>query len=258
MKPTDPTLPFASGGAQNRLEPEYSSAFTAWQQKPTPQTRSDLLRQLDPVIQTGIKSFGGPSRGSPTLRSNARRLALQSFDTYDPAKGALKTHVLSNLRRLQRLGGQEAQIISLPEQVSMQKRQLDLAENELRYSLGRDPSDLELADHVGLSVKRIGYIRQAQPVAATSQIEDASEDGSMPASTVPGNDAQTAAWENLVYHDLSPQDQALFDMLLGRNGRQRMTASQAAAKLGVTVGAVSQRAAKIQAKLDERFNQSVL
>jgi DNA-directed RNA polymerase specialized sigma subunit len=254
----DPTLPFASSSDAGKLEPEYESAFTAWKQKATPQTRSELLRQVDPVIQTGIKSYGGPSRGSPNLRSQARRLALTSFDSYDPAKGSLKTHLLSNLRRLQRTGAQEAQVISLPERVALDKKHLDETENELRYKLGRDPSDMELADYTGLSLKRVGYVRQAKPVASASQIEAASEDASMPASEIPGIDQMAGAWENFVYYDLDPMDQAIFDMTLGRHGRNKMSTTEIARRLGLTPGAISQRAAKIQQKLDERFTQSVL
>jgi DNA-directed RNA polymerase specialized sigma subunit len=140
----------------------------------------------------------------------------------------------------------------------MDKKHLDESENELRYRLGRDPSDMELADYTGLSLKRIGHVRQAKPVAATSQIEAASEDASMPASTIPGVDPMAGAWDNFVYHDLDPTDQAIFDMTMGRHGRQKQTTTEVARRLGITPGAVSQRAARIQQKLDERFSQSVL
>jgi len=254
----DPTLPFASGSSGGKLETEFEPPFTAWKQKATPQTRSELLRAVDPVIRSGIKSYGGPSRGSPNLRSQARQLALQSFDTYDPHRGTLKSHVLSNLRRLQRTGAQEAQIIRIPERVAMERKHLGESEEELRFKLGREPSDGEIADHTGLSMKRIGYIRQARPVGAESQIEDASDDASMPASTIPGVDRTKTAWEGFVYHDLDPTNQAIFDMTLGRHGRKRQPTGEIARKLGITPGAVSQRAAKIQRMLDERFSQSVM
>lgn len=254
----DPTLPFASGSSGGKLEPEFEPAYTAWKQKATPQTRSELLRQVDPVIQTGVKTYGGPSKGSPNLRSRARKLALTSFDTYDPARGSLKNHLLSNMRRLQRLGAQEAQVISLPERVAMDKKHLDESEDELRYRLGRDPSDMEIADLTGLSLKRIGYVRQAKPVASTSQIEAASDDNSMPASAIPGVDPMASAWEDFVYYDLNPLDQAVFDMTLGRHSRPQLSTTDIASRLGVTPGAISQRAAKIQQKLDERFTSNVL
>lgn len=255
----DPTLPFASETSAQQLEKDYEPAFQAWKIKPTQQTRSELLRAVNPIIDKGLRTYGGGSAASPTLRSQAKRIALDSFGTYDPAKGSLQTHLLTNMRRLQRLGAQEAQVISLPERVALNKKWLDETENELRYELGRDPSDMEIADRSGLSLKRIAYIRQAHPVASTSQIEAASEDGSMPASNLPGvADPRQQAWEEFVYYDLSPTDQAIFDMTLGRHGRQQFSTTDIARKLGISPGAVSQRTAKIQQKLDEQYSQSVL
>ena len=109
-------MPFAAGD-QLQLEPDYADVYQAWKKNPVPETRHAMLKAIDPIIQSGIQAYGGPSSGSPTLYSQARRLALQSFDSYDPAKGGLRSHVLNNLRRLQRLGAQQAQIISLPERV---------------------------------------------------------------------------------------------------------------------------------------------
>lgn len=249
-------MPFAAGD-QRQLEPDFQDVYHAWKQTPTPDTRHALLKSVDPVIRSGMQAYGGPSVGSPTLYSQARRVALQSFDTYDPARGGLRSHVLNHLRRLQRLGAQQAQIISVPERVAMDRRHLEETESQLRDALGRDPSDIELANRTGLSLKRLQYVRQARHTVAGSQIER-DETSDAPASTIPGQDPRQKAWEQLVYYDLQPLDQTIFDMTLGRNGRRPHTVAEIAAKLGVTPSAISQRTAKIQAKLDERFTQNVL
>lgn len=254
----DPTLPFASEKSETQLEADYAPHYDAWKMEQTPQTRSNLLRAVDPVISKGLKTYAGPSYGSPTTRSRARRIALQSFSSYDPTKGSLQNHILSNMRRLQRVGAQEAQIIGLPERVAMNKKLLDDTEHELMYELGRAPSDTEIADRSGLSLKRIAYIRQANPVASSSQIEDNSEDASMPASTIPGDAQRANAWEEFIYYDLTPTEQLIYDMTLGRHGRKQASTREIADKLGITPGAVSQRAARIQQKLDEGYTQSVL
>lgn len=139
----------------------------------------------------------------------------------------------------------------------MDRRHLEETESQLRDALGRDPSDIELANRTGLSLKRLQYVRQARHTVAGSQIER-DETSDAPASTIPGQDPRQKAWEQLVYYDLQPLDQTIFDMTLGRNGRRPHTVAEIAAKLGVTPSAISQRTAKIQAKLDERFTQNVL
>lgn len=258
--PFDTTLPFASSTQTTQLEPEYAEAFGAWQATPTPQTRSQLLKQVDPVISTAIKSYGGASAGSPVLRSHARRMALKSFGTYDPAKGGLKTHLLSQLRRLQRTGAQQAQIISVPEQVALDRRHLNETEQSLRITLGREPSDQQLANHTGLSLKRLSYVRQTSPPVAVGKLlsQMPAESRTLPASSIPGHDPLIEGWEELVYHDLDQTDQVIFDYLTGSHGRGMLNTGDIAKRLGVTPSAVSQRAARIQGQLDERLSVGVL
>ena len=251
-------LPFASSDQGKRLEVDYTPAYTAWKQAPTPDTRHSLLQAVDPVIQNGIKAYGGASSGSPMLTSRARQLTLQSFDSYDPLIGGLRSHILNNLRRLQRDGAQQAQIISLPERVALDRQHLAETAGLMRDNLGRDPSDLELADRTGLSMKRLRYIRQARSPMASGQLERGQDDNDSPESMIPGVDHQQRGWEDLVYYDLEATNQIVFDMLLGRHGRRPHTTAEVATALRISPSAVSQRAAKLQHMLDERYTQRVM
>jgi DNA-directed RNA polymerase specialized sigma subunit len=240
------------------LEKEFEPAFTAWKASPNPGTSSTLLSAVRPVIDSAITSYGGSSIGSPTFRSRARLSALNAFQSYDPARGTLRTHLLSQMQGLRRQSAQEQNIISIPEAVALNRKHLDEAENNLRDELGRDPSDAELADRTGMSFGRLAQLRKFNlPIAeGTTQVEDAEGDIYEPASQALKQTDQ--AWENFVYADLGNTDRAVMDHLLGRNGRRKMTVSGIATKLGVTPGAVSQRAAKIQALLDMRQSLSIL
>ena len=76
------------------------------------------------------------------------------------------------------------------------------------------------------------------------------------ASYLPGQNTAADAWANFVYGDLGPTDQLIMDMTLGRNGRRRASTQEIARRLNITPGAVSQRAAKIQAMLDKRYDHN--
>lgn len=255
MRNLDKTLPFASTANAIRLEDEYVDVFDAWKTSQNPQTSSALLKAVDPVITTAIKSYGGASRGSPILRSRARRMALTAAKSYDPAKGTLKTHLLSQLRRLQRVSAQGAQIIRIPEQVVLDRQHLEDTERELELRLGRASSDQTLADTTGLSLKRIRYIRQGRPPISESQVLAGQpvESQSLPATAIPGQDHMAEGWGELVYHDLDEVNQTIYDYLRGAHGREVLSTSKIARRLGITPSAVSQRAAKIQGMLDERW-----
>jgi hypothetical protein len=60
---------------------------------------------------------------------------------------------------------------------------------------------------------------------------------------------------DFVYDDLGPTDKLIMDLTLGRNGRRKVSTAEIAQKLRMTPGAISQRAAKIQAMLDKRHTQ---
>ena len=240
------------------LEKEFEPAFSAWKASPNPGTSTALLSAVRPVIDSAITSYGGASIGSPTFKSKARLAALNAFQSYDPAKGTLRTHLLSQMQGLRRQAAQEQNIISIPEAVALNRKHMDEAENNLRDELGRDPSDAEVADRSGLSLGRIAQLRKFHlPLAeGTTQVEDAEGDIYEPASQ--SLKPEDRAWEHFVYADLGNVDRAVMDHLLGRNGRRKLSVSEIANRLGVTPGAVSQRAAKIQGLLDMRQSLSIL
>jgi DNA-directed RNA polymerase specialized sigma subunit len=162
------------------------------------------------------------------------------------------------MQSLRRLSAKEQNIISIPEQVGLDFQRLSGSENELRDSLSREPTDDEIADSTGLSVKRIRKIRAFhQPLSEgmTAMTTGNSEDDTNTeiASTLPNYNRHADAWMDFVYGDLSPTDKLIMDMTLGRNGRRKASTQEIAAKLRITPGAISQRAAKIQNMIDQRY-----
>jgi len=252
----DPDMPFSGESLRKgRLEPDFTPEYDAWKLRPGQDTNAALLKKVSPVIDTAMTTYGLGQSASPTLRSKAKLMALKAMTSYDPSKGNLRTHLLSNLRGLQRASAQEQQIISLPERVAIQQKQLIEMEDNLRDQLGRDPSDGEIADATGLSHKRLAYIRRAHSGIAEGSITSETAEGDVftPASRSLG--PQNDAWMDFVYYDLGPTDQLIMDYTMGRNGTPQLPTSEIARRLGVTPSAVSQRAARIQAMLDEQHDR---
>jgi RNA polymerase primary sigma factor len=237
---------------------DFDNAYAQWQRTKTPETNTALLGTLQPVIDTAVMSYAGQN-ASPTTRSKARLMALKALDTYDPQRGNVRTHLLSQLQSLRRVSAQAQNIISIPEQVGLDYGRLTESESELYDQLGRDPTDDELADHTGLSKRRIQKIRAFnQPVSegmTTREVTDEESYGGDVASTIPNSNRSADAWFNFVYEDLGPVDKLIADMTLGRNGRRKTSTQEIARRLNITPGAVSQRAAKIQAMLDKQYTQ---
>jgi DNA-directed RNA polymerase specialized sigma subunit len=243
---------------QNKLEPEFTDAFNTWKATPNPATNTSLLKAVSPVIDTALRSYGTQS---PTLRSRAKQMTLSAMQTYDPSRGKLRTHLLSQLQGLRRYSAQEQNIISLPEQVALDQKFLHDQENNLRDFLGRDPSDAEIADHTGISLKRLNYVRQFKPPLAESTVSRPTDDGSdilEPGVRHLGRDDEGEAWLDFVYADLGDTDRVIMDYTLGRNGSPKLPVTEVARRLGITPSAASQRLARIQGLIDERQSLGIL
>lgn len=253
MPPLTPPTPPATPAPQplGKLEPLYTTNYQAWQTTPSPATRAALIRQAQPAIDQAVFSAAG-RQASPNVHSRARILAAKALDSYDPQRGTLKTHLLSQLRSLQRAVGQEQQIIAIPEQFALDRAGLRRSADTLAEQLGREPSTAELADHTGLSLRRIGHLRRYRPPTASGSILDEAGEVYEPAAQLPGAAAQEDAWMELVYHDAGPSDQLILEHTLGLHGQPILENQALAAKLGVSPGAVSQRKAKLQGLLDKR------
>jgi hypothetical protein len=255
------TVPTFQGGMPglegSRLEPDYQLPYAHYSSNKSPTTAGRLLKAVDPVIQNGITAFGGKAAG-PSVRSRAKKIALGAIDSYDPARGTLKNHLLTNLQGLRRVAAQSDQIIKAPERVALDKMTMDAAERELSDELGRDASPLEVADRTGLSLRRQAHIRGYVPGFAQGQVAGmgTSDDGEGFDPAVQQADPISAKLD-FIYHDLDPVNQAIVDYGFGRNGRSRLPVGKIATKMNLTPGAISQRAAKIQAMLDELGDMEV-
>lgn len=257
QKPVEP--PFSSKKVKD-VPDNFDEIHSKWLKNRTPESNTEILTAIQPIIDTAIQSYVGPN-ANQTARTQAKLMALRALETYDPSKGNVRTHLLSQLQSLRRYAAQQQNIIDVPEQVSLDYQSLQEATNELRDKLGREPTDEELADHTGLSTKRIKKIRSFnQPVSEGMTHNETAEDGSdgSVASNVPGKDPGLDAWLDFVYDDLSNTDKLIMDMLLGRNGRKKASVQEIAKELGISPSAVSQRAAKIQEMIDRRHEYDVM
>ena len=255
----DVNPPF-SGQTTYGASPDFDAIYPQWQKQQTPELNTKLIGTIQPIVDTAVSSYAG-ANASPTIKNKARLMALKALQTYDPQRGNVKTHLLSQLQSLRRLAAKEQNIISLPEQVGLDFQRLSSAENELRDALSRDPTDDELADATGLSTRRIKKIRGFnQPIAEgmTALQSGDSEDAANTdlASTLPNYTKHTDAWLDFVYGDLSPTDKLVMDLTLGRNGRRKASTQDIARRLNISPGAVSQRAAKIQNMIDARYQHN--
>lgn len=222
------------------------TAYADWLRDKSPANMSKVLDALSPTINSEITRYAGPSS---LLRSKAKVLAIKAVKSFDPMSGArLNSWVVTGLKPLSRYGIQQRDI-HVPEVAARQAAAVNAATERLIDELGRDPTDEELADELGISSKRVHAVREKAMASMHSGAFD--ESVSDDASSIPGvskTDPMDFARE-AVYRDLSPDDKLIFDSATGSHGVKPMKAIDVAAKLGVSPATVSQRAKVIGEQL---------
>lgn len=228
---------------------DLDAKWQQWSKTRKPEHFNELMTAANPILDKAITSYAPKS--SPAVRSQAKILAKKAFASYDPKKGAkLQTHLYTQLQPLQREAG-SYDTLHVPEGVRFDIRHVNEAHNRFVEESGREPSDDELADYTGLSKKRLSHVRKLDmAVIGESSLmpedDDADSDIGMPETQ-----QHQSAWRDMIYMELSDPDKLMYDLKLGRNGRKPLGVSEIAKKFKISPGAVSQRLAKIDQRINE-------
>jgi DNA-directed RNA polymerase specialized sigma subunit len=231
----------------------YESAYADWLRDKSPANMSRLLDTFAPTINSEIMRYEG---SKPLLRSKARVLAIKAVKSFNPMSGAkLQSWVVTNLKPLSRYGQQQRDV-RIPEVALRQAAEVNRVTSELRDDLGRDPTDEEIADEIGISTKRVAKVREMAVASVPSgQLDEvAGEDGDSSIAPAVVTPSQVPFAQDAVYMSLDNTDKLIFDSLTGSHGRRQVPAKVVAARLGITPAAVSQHANRIAQQISEIAN----
>lgn len=212
--------------------------YDDWLKDQTPKRMAKVLEALDPVITSEASRYQGPV---PLMRTRAKVIAADAVRTYDPASGAkLRSWVTTNMQQLSRYSNR-MRPIRIPEEGGRRAAELARRTAELTEETGRQPTDEELADDIGVSPKRIAKLREMVPAfvseGSLGDTTDDAENSTLPAIS---QSNQAAAGADVVRASLDERDGMIYDLKTG--GLSNMAI---AARLGVSPAFVSQRSADI-------------
>ena len=227
-------------------EPSIKDVVKRWQANPTEEDTAFLLKKMNRTINAAMTSYA-PGH-SKDLAVRAARLTLDALRAYNPDFGTdPSTYVFHNLKRLNRLANRRANIIPISEQASQEYRFLNAKRQEFIDTFDREPSDLELADATGYSLKKVNKILDGSKV--TSESSTINPDSHT--STFSQSDLTDQDFFEYVYRSVGPIDQKIMEWSTGMHGKKPMSNIEIAKKLKVTPAAISQRRAKILAMMSE-------
>jgi DNA-directed RNA polymerase specialized sigma subunit len=190
------------------------------------------------------------------VRQRAQILAAQAVKGFMPEKGAqLTTHVYRQLQRLQREAPQLTDPMPMPERVRRDSRDVINAMAEIGAVAGTEISDEQVSELTGIPVSRVTKVRRLmrKGISESAYDEGLGEDDDDTPDVVAQSTEPYDEWVDAVYHDLGEVDRVVMAYRTGYRGNPVLSTTDIAKRLRMSPGAVSQRAAKIQAKLDEFY-----
>lgn len=233
-------------------EEELFKAWQAWYKNPKDKALTgELFQKFDPLVRVVINSYlGNKYVNDPLMRGRAKQILYKTLPNYSPDKGPIASYVWTNLQRLQRYLTKQQNVIKLSEADAMAARHLESVEKELMDELGREPTDEELADKLGISVRRIGQLRRRALSGFEGSFEQEDEDsgiGTLPSVQV---SLPTKKLAQTLYDATEDTiDKYILERAYGLNGRRVQSLAEIAQSLGRSKSAVSQRLAAINEQL---------
>ncbi len=204
---------------------------------------------MSPIIHKEVNKWAG-SLARPLLETEGKKLAMESFHSYDPSKGAaLGTHVTNGLMKMSRLSYANQNVARLPENEMLKYHSYHVGHQELQDALGRGPTTDELADHLGWSIKHVEAFRKN--IGRQEMLESGGVEGS--SAGLYDDDVQDHVVD-FIHHGLPPVQKAMFEHLTGYGGAEMLSNQEIQKKLGLTQGIYSYQKSKLIQHIEDVQN----
>jgi DNA-directed RNA polymerase specialized sigma subunit len=211
-----------------------------------PEHLEPLLNMYSSFIDRKAAEFGGGlAMVNPVaLKADLTGHVITAFHSYDPDKGAaLATHVYKRVQKSKRFVNKSQNFAYISEGKTGIIGDLQRAQSRLGEDFGRSPTPQELADHMGLPVKRVVSVQK-------SLIKDVPGSAIEADSGLPRLGQRQAEVLSLLPQVLTPDEHSVFELAYHPTNPLTDT-KDIAKKLGLPDWEVSRRKSRILAKLNE-------
>lgn len=193
--------------------------YNQWKSSGSKRDMSNLVNHLSPLIYREVSRAAGTLPLS-ALNAEGKNWTIKAIKTFDPSKGfALSTHVTNYLQRVRRMNYKYQHAARLPENMKREFHKYNNSLSQLSDELNRDPTEDELAAHLGWSK---GTVMKFKKGVYADLLESGSD---KPTEVVEYSD-NSLLMNNLMTH-LTAEEK----LILKNKGS--MSATQLAALLGV-------------------------
>lgn len=208
---------------------EQQQLILSWQKKKNKKEFSKIMDSLSPIINYEVNRW---TKGGTVPRSaielQARSLVANSLHTYDPKKASVSTFVVNQMKPISRTVYSTQNLGKIPEARIAMIGSFKVAKNQLHNELGRDPSTVEIAEHMKLPIKTISLLeRELLSERSSTSLTDSLYSGK-------GDFHASELLENLYYSSGEPE-RVVLEHLTGLHGKKKLPSmSSIAKKTGLT------------------------
>ena len=210
---------------------------------------------MRPVYQKEANKFKAAPIPNSAIESQAKILTLKAFETYDPLKSQLNTHVTNHLKHLQRYVLEYQNIGKIPEHRGLAIGKYQTVFDNLKEDLGREPTDMELADNLGWSTMEIGRmqseLRKDLMMNTLGDEEDLTDFFDFSFNNDSGVDKEALQY---VYFDADYQGKKILERFFGMHGHQQKNVSEIAQELGISEYYVRTKAKELAKEIKETMD----
>lgn len=234
VNPVDDFLAARKEKAEKRKGKEVAM-WEAWKHAPShekPRKLEPLLKAYEPTFNTKVREWKPPAIPESAFRAVLTEHFVKALNIYDPTKAALSTHIEQRLQKAKRHVIKHQNIGYIPEGQVQYIGKINKAVDHLTEEFGRPPTHDEIADHLGMTPKKVNTIMQnLRRDVPNSKWE------SDPTVHEIGREQEVL---NLLQYNLSPEEKNVFEYLYGQNGKPVIGSTNAlAAKLGKSPSQIS-------------------
>lgn len=212
------------------------------------EVKNELLRRHKTFLDFKASAYRSAAMPIAAIKAEAYKVLLSSIGRFDPRQGVkFKTFLESSVRKINRFVAQNKSIARIPEQKGLKIQTFEATRSALSNLLGREPSALELADHLKWSLNEVEKMEEALSRRVLSEEETYSR--KMAPGTLYGD-----AWNEtreFLYYELDPMSQLVFDYSEGAHGKKVLKADEIAKKLNTSIDKVYAIRRQIDAKLEQ-------
>lgn len=215
-----------------RRQQDYTQWETWKNNGQQPHHLEPLIQRFQPLMNQAMTQWRAPKVQKSAFEAELKKHMIHAFETYDPSKAALATHVTNRIRKIHRYNAKHQNMAYIPEGQIKEIRHIQRAQNDLREDLERDPTRTEIAEHLGMSDKKLTRIM-------TSMKKDifASQFETDPTKSTTSREHEVL---DLIEPNLSHEEKQVFNHLYGREGAKQInTTNELAAALGKNPSQVS-------------------